>query len=206
MHNFPRYFYSSSTVLRHVLLGCPIRQPSWNIGFYCISQPVMQLSPFIHVESIHCHFCLLINTLPGIWGFLVTIVVTCHEQIPYNSTDRTLAQNSLSLMLMIRYLHFQILDTIAKPDLTMLMRQATVRLIHLSALMVVIICLKQQSISVCYDSLPYQQMWSLAGCYTIQNAGVFLPSFLSSSSFHPFPPYRNFPLVCNTRRFRRFIA
>lgn len=101
-------------------------------------------SPLFKVWPIHGYFWPLINTsvdnwsvrrlgssfdiFPGqitsmtrwrqaltkVWRFWVVVVAIFHMMLSYNNIERTLARNKLKLMLMLKYLYFQLLDLIAR--------------------------------------------------------------------------------------------
>lgn len=54
LHDFPRSLQSHFIVLRYVFLGRPIIRSSLDSGFHL--DIVMELSHFLYVWSIHCHF------------------------------------------------------------------------------------------------------------------------------------------------------
>lgn len=105
----------------------------------CIAWHSQQLSPFVKALPMHCHFRPLMNTSTDTWPVRDLRKPECSDGMtktgineytqpfcglpPYSSTKRALARNNLDLMLVLRYIHFQIVDERMKADLALLRKQ-----------------------------------------------------------------------------------
>lgn len=103
--DFPKSL-SSSTVLHHLFLEQLICHPYLNSAWY-IQQCNWGPSSLQGIPMTR-------RKPPKAQSFQVTVSVSFHILLTYSNVERILARSSLNLMLMLKKLHFQILDKAAK--------------------------------------------------------------------------------------------